>query len=225
MNAQDLRLDYFKVYRFFPQTAPAVVELQGQFDTRGAERCELAERIWFANPVSKNGEPPFDQDAHLVRYRPKQPIPQPPRVVEIENQFGAAKIHLGDVIGLLVPARKIERGFGYPEQLDHYKMYWAYGERPVSISIKLKDQFDKTEVEVTVFQTVAFAVPVEKRHNDKVFSVQNDTAHLTLYSINFSRPIYRVVRFEDQFGWGYAYGFQSYQLAVPSVKHGWSEEY
>ena len=227
MNAQELELDHFEVYRIFPQQfLPNVVMLRGQFDIRGPERCQLEWRTWFANPVSKNGEPIFDKHAHLVGYRLREPMPQPPRVAKIENQFGVAEIHLGDAAGLLVPARKIERGLEYPEKLDHYRFYQAYEERQEPVTrrpIKLKDQFAKDGVEVMVYQVVGFAVPVEKKHEGGEFLIHNEKAHLALYTITRSRPIHREVHFEDQFRWGYASRFARILLAVPSVKHGWNE--
>lgn len=227
MNAQDFQLDYFKVYRFYPQTIRHVVKLRDQFNRKRFKKCQLEWRTWFANPVSKNNEPLFDKNAHLVRYSPRLPITQPPRVAEIENQFGEAKIFLGDIIGLLVPARKRERGSTFPDKLDHYMLYEAHGEQVLNKSVHLRDQFDRVEAEepVRVFQIVAFAVPVEKRHDNKKFPILNDRSHLTLYSIERSRPVYRLVYFEDQFGWFYTYRFQSYRLGVPSAKLGWNEEW
>lgn len=220
MNAHDLKLDHFLVYRTIARPVQEVVRLRGQFDER-PEWLKLERVIWFANPVSKNGEPLFDKNAHLVCYRPPDPVAQPPRVVEIENQFDRATIYLDDVIGLLAPARKRERGLGFPEKLDHYKLYDAHAERPIMKPVKLQDQFGATEA--IVFQVEAFAVPVAKRHEDNDFPIHNDRAHLTLYSISRSRPFNRDTYFQDQFGWHHAYRFQRFLLAVPSVKLGWNE--
>ena len=86
MTARDLGLDYFKVYDVEDRPADGAVQPRGQFDRR-AMRMDLALLDFFANPVSKNGEPLYDKNAHLTWYRGRQ-ASEPTRRVVLENQFG-----------------------------------------------------------------------------------------------------------------------------------------
>ncbi|HEY3115516.1 MAG TPA: hypothetical protein VGK54_02125 [Chloroflexota bacterium] len=121
MTAKELNLDYFKFYDVENREAAADLLLRGQFDRR-PQKTRLRLLDFFANPVSKNGEPLYDKNAHLAWYRGVQPS-EPIRRVLLENQFGKFDIRTGTGDGLLVPTQKIERGSAFPGQLDHYKVY------------------------------------------------------------------------------------------------------
>src|SRR5215467_869829 len=114
MTAQELRLDYFQVYDVGDREAAGDVLLRGQFDVN---RLKMRVRLldYFANPVSKNGEPLYDKNAHLAWYRGVQ-LPEPIRAVSLENQFGKFEIRSGSGYGLLVPTRKIEPGSAFPQK-------------------------------------------------------------------------------------------------------------
>ena len=221
MNAQELKLDYFQIYDIANQRVRYSVTLQGQFDQE-PKKSELVILDWFANTVSKNGEPIFDRNAHLTCYYLYQPIPEPTRVVLLENQFGTQEIYIGHIRGLLTPAEKIERGSEFPDKLDHYKIYRVLDGKPVDRGVKLKDQFGTSEAKVTY--PYAFAVPVKKEHVGKVFSVHNERAHLTIYNISH-REIAKKSMVRDQFSRRYRYVeiIRSILLAVPSVKVKWGE--
>src|ERR1051325_12090270 len=101
MTAQNLRLDYFKFYDLENRIAETAVSLQGQFDKR-PQPMQVRLLDFFANPVSKNGEPFYDQNGHLSWYRGAQPA-EPTRQVVLENQFGKLTIRTGKGYGLPVP--------------------------------------------------------------------------------------------------------------------------
>jgi catechol 2,3-dioxygenase-like lactoylglutathione lyase family enzyme len=218
MDSQKLRLDHFQVYDVANQDAGFLVGLQGQFDEQ-RERAKLTYLNAFANPVSKNGEPIYDKNAHLTWYNLFDYVPEPTRLVVFENQFGVQKILTGRAIALLAPAQKYEKGSEFPKELDHYKVYQVLQGEPVGRGVKLRDQFDHREAEVTY--PWAFAVPVRKWHEGSTFGVHNAKAHLAFYKITpGSVQKARVVR--DQFGRRYLHIYRSVLLGVPSVKREWS---
>jgi hypothetical protein len=199
MNAQELRLDYFKIYDVTDYRVEYWVVLKGQFDEE-PEKAELLSLEYFANPVSKGKEPIYNRNAHLTWYALYQPIPEP----------------------LLAPAQKRQEGSQFPVELDHFKLYWVLEleTEPVLKSLALQDQFGSEEVRVTY--PVAFGVPVQKEYQGKVSPIHNEKAHLMIYSITprlFKQT--RVIR--DQFGRRYLVFLGSVRLAVPSVKLEWEE--
>lgn len=220
MNAQELKLDYFKIYDVKNQEFNADVTVRGQFDQR-TQPMKLRVLDFFANPVSKNRESIFDKNAHLTWYRGVQPV-EPKRYVRVENQFGKVEIRTGAGYGLLVPTQKIETGSAFPEQLDHFKVYrLADVEQTPAVELKLRDQFGTDEVRTTM--PLFFAVPVAKRYADTAYSIHNQKAHLLIYSIT-TREIEKRVRVRNQFRRGRGFILQvvrSVMLAVPCVKLEW----
>lgn len=219
MNAQELNLDYFKIYDVKDYRVEYWVALQGQFDEE-PEKAELLVLSYFANPVSKNRESIYDRNAHLTWYWLYQPIPEPTRMVVVENQFGQQKIVIGKPAALLAPAQKRQKDSQFPMELDHFKLYWVLERESVDKSVALQDQFGSEEARVTY--PVAFGVPVQKEYEGKVSHIHNDEAHLMIYSITpQSLRQTRVVR--DQFGRHYLIFLRSVGLAAPSVKLEWQE--
>jgi hypothetical protein len=218
MTAQDLKLDYFKFYDVENRAAEADVLLRGQFDKR-AQRMRLRLLDFFANPVSKNGEPMYDKNAHLAWYRGIQPA-EPPRRVVLENQFGKFDIRTGTGYGLLVPAQKIETGSVFPKELDHFKVYRLLDVEDVPAKVlKLRDQFGTDEVKLRL--PLFFAVPVAKRHGDKTFRINNEGAHLLIFSIT-TRELQKPIRVRTQFARGVSLRVvRSLMLGVPSRKLEW----
>jgi hypothetical protein len=147
MTAEDLKLDYFKFYDVENRDAAADVTLRGQFDKR-PQKMQMRLLDFFANPVSKNGEPLYEKNAHLTWYRGVQPA-EPIRQAVVENQLGQFKIRTGTGWGLLVPTQKIEEGSAFPEELDHFKVYrLAEVIQPPDMVFKLRDQFGSEEAKV-----------------------------------------------------------------------------
>src|SRR5262249_17926245 len=147
MNAKELKLDYFKFYDIENKEGVADVQLRGQFDPRPV-RMSLRLLDFFANPVSKNGEPLFDKNAHLAWYRGVQPT-EPPRRVVLENQLGKFNIRTGPGYGLLVPTEKMEQGSAFEKELDHLKVSRLLDVEEVPPKIlPLKDQFGADDVQL-----------------------------------------------------------------------------
>lgn len=221
MTAKELKLDYFKIYDVANREAEADLQLRGQFDRR-PQKMRLRLLDYFANPVSKNGEPLFDRNAHLAWYRGVQP-PEPIRRVVLENQFGKFDIRTGTGYGLLVPTQKLERGSVFPKELDHFKVYRLVdAEKVPEANLKLRDQFGSDEVKLRL--PLFFAVPVLKRHGDKTYPIQNERAHLLIFSIT-TRELSKKIRLRNQFAPGTPIAVvRSVMLAAPSLKLEWKPE-
>lgn len=219
MTANELKLDYFQIYDVADRPAEASVLLQGQFDKRPV-KMQLTTLDYVANPVSKNGQPLHDKNAHLAWYRGVQPA-EPTRRVVLENQFGRFDIRTGRGYGLLVPTQKVELGSAFPEALDHYKVYRLVDvERVPDVTLKLRDQFGASEARLRV--PLFLAVPVKKRHGTSEHAIRNERAHLLVFGIG-PREVQKKVKLRNQFARGVsAVAVRSVMLAVPSIKHDWN---
>lgn len=219
MNAQDLKLDYFKFYDVYNYRVDYRVALHGQFDEE-PEQAELLLLSYFGNPVSKNQEPIYNRNAHLTWYQLYQPIPEPTRTVVIKNQFGQQEIVIGRPFALLAPALKQERGSQFPVKLDHFKLYKVLEGQPVDQSVALQDQFSSDEVRIIC--PIAFGVPVKKQYQEHEAPLYNPDAHLLIYRIT-PRSVQQARPVRDQFGKRFLSFLRSVALAVPSVKLEWNE--
>ncbi len=219
MTAKELRLDYFNFYDVPNQDAGYVVALQGQFD-RQPERVRCNYVNLFANPVSKNGEPIYDKNAHFMWYDLYDPVPDPIRAVKFENQFGRQEAYIGRTYALLAPAQKRFRGSVFPEKLDHYKVYCVLRAARVEKGVKLKDQFGSCEAKV--YDPVFFAVPVKKWWEGQTYGIHNEKAHLVLYR-TYPACAGKPLVARDQFSARSLQAYRSVLLGVPSVKTGWKE--
>lgn len=220
MTAQDLKLDYFKFYDVENREVDGDVALRGQFDQRPVKmRLRLLD--FFANPVSKNGEPMYDKNAHLTWYRGVQP-PEPPRRVVLENQFGKFDIRTGTPYGLLVPTQKLEPGSAFPAGLDHFKVYRLLDVEQTPGNVwKLRDQFGADEVKLRL--PLYFAVPVVKRFAGKNYPIHNERAHLLIFSIT-TREIQKAIKLRNQFTRSTGVKVvRSLMLGAPSVKLEWKQ--
>jgi hypothetical protein len=175
----------------------------------------------FGNAVSKNGEPKYDENAHLAWYRGEQPA-EPIRRVRLENQFGKFDIMTGPGYGLLVPTQKVEPGSAFPKTLDHYKVYHVVDPGPVpqkSIRLGLSDQFGPSETQLGL--PGYFAVPVAKQHGTKDYAIINTVAHLLIFNID-RRKVEKKITLSNQFSRDTTVNVvSSVMLAVPSLKHDW----
>jgi hypothetical protein len=218
MTAAELKLDYFKIYDVANLELNRAFQLKGQFDER-LQKIRLVLLDFFANPVSKNGEPIYNKNAHLAWYRGPQP-PEPTRFALVENQFGKIKIWIGNGGGLLVPTQKVEPGSVFPQGLDHYKVYRVLDwDQAPEAKLKLRDQFDSDEVKL--IRPIFFAVPVLKRAGAKVFRIQNERAHLLIMAIT-PRSFQKRIRVRNQVHRSAAVQVvRSVMLAAPSLKHEW----
>src|SRR4029450_894730 len=102
----------------------------------------------FCNPVSKDGEVIQDPTAHLNCYRTRRAPGTPafvPRIVQVDNQFGAAQsLELTGRADLCVPAEK--DGVASTLDVNHYKCYRAQipEGQPAFLNrfVFLQDQFE-----------------------------------------------------------------------------------
>lgn len=220
MNSQDLRVDHFQIYNVANRRVRRPVNLTGLFD-RGPVKGELVFLDMFANPVMKNGEPLYDRNAHFNMYSLYSPEEEPMRVVWAENQFGSQKLLIGSPIRLLVPAYKQERGLGFPEELDHYKVYRVAEAPPMAMEVELEDQFGRRGARLLT--ALAYAVPVEKEYRDRRHPIFNKDVHLTIYRLSYW-GLEKNIRVLDQFaGYGLGPTFYAYFLAVPGKFEAWEE--
>lgn len=218
MTAIELKLDYFKLYNMRNLPAIGRVSLRGQFDN-AAQRFELAVLDYLATPASKNEEPCFDRNTHLVWYRGLSGTVEPTRKVKIENQFGRSNLTLLGAAGLLVPTAVIRKGAVFSEALDHYKVYKVTDADAPGCAVKLRDEFGRESV--VLGRPVFFAVPVEKTHGNRRIRVRNERAHLVLYSIA-PRTVQRTISVRNQFAKSTKLSVvRSEMLAAPSVKRDW----
>lgn len=212
-------LDHFKLYEVQPLPAAGhKPTLLGQFDTH-AQTVEIYNLRQFANPVSKNGESIKDPNAHFTVYDFGTPVPDPPRWVKLENQFGVQELVIDLGLFLLVPAYKIENGLEPPKALDHYKCYRVIKGESAGMVVSLKDQF-VSEDEVLVVEPIFFGVPVVKRYNNQVHEINKEKEHLTIYRI-VPRRVDVTREFKDQFLSGKLEFRNSFALALPSLKSDW----
>lgn len=218
-EANELKLDHFKVYKqyYYAEQRPLKLQLQGQFD-QAPVAAEIDHMLYFATPVRKNTSPLVDKNAHLAFYSLHGPRERR-RVVVLKNQFGLQKLLLGPALYLLVPSHKVEEGSTFPSQLDHYKAYQVLEGQLVDKNVVLADQIDRQDrVEVT--KPALFCVPVAKTVNDKTSRIVNAKAHITLYDITPRRHRVRKTS-KDQFGEHQLVLATSVFLGVPTQKLDW----
>jgi hypothetical protein len=237
MNAVDLQLDYFQIYDLKPvvdlkprPVAPRTAWLRGQFD-KEAEMGVLTALIRFADRVSKNGEPLFDENAHMTGYTWVRPVTFPSlwRRVWVANQFTEKQeLHIRAAVGLWVPAQKkiLPNGVLSPKTttLHHYVVYEVAWAQPINYPvIKLEDQFGRRETRA--LYPVAFAVPVWKKREGQTQPMPAGApgaAHLTIYRVKSSEELSIGIATRDQFyGFGSLKLGASERLAVPSKKLHW----
>lgn len=224
MNAQDLKLDYFKFYKINPKPwVECNVDLQGQFDDL-PERAHINRLHLFANPVEKNREAIYSPDAHLAMYQlsVRPWFLEPKWKIKAESQFGNHGFNIGYAFALLAPAKKYERGLRFPKKLDHYKVYSVEPRDRDSIGadVTLKDQF--SEAEANIQNLIAFAVPVEKKHEGRIYEIHNEKAHLMIFRCE-TPQVGRFRRVADQFSSYQLYFERGLYLGVPCLKRKWRE--
>lgn len=220
MESELTRLDHFQIYDIFPMGVNYDgAFLEGQFDKVPKEvNIKIFEHI--ATPVSKNGAPIQDENAHFTGYVMRTPRPEPERTVVIRNQFGTQELRIGLATVLLVPAEKLEPGLSFPAGLDHYECYRVVVGDSVDRDVSLRDQFDsRTGVPVTF--PLLFCVPVVKTYGKETTTISRPRAHLTFYRIEPEE--YSIPRtFSDQFATTDVTVVRSVMLGVPTKKIKWA---
>ena len=196
-------LGHFKCYQVTnPTPLDIVVGTQDQFDIAdksGFEPTAVRQAWRFCNPVAKLHRRAFydipDRSAHLTMYLTAPTDIGVTRRVLIANQFGKQRLLTFSAPVLATPTAKNNEGF--PEGLDHYKCYRAYG-RPVKATVSLRDQFHD-EPQVRVGYPLLFCNPTRKEHDGVFTGVKNAQDHLACYQLE-PRPFETSVAAIDQFG-------------------------
>jgi hypothetical protein len=223
-RGQEPRLGHFKCYQTLGNPIDQPVRTEDQFDIKegtGFEPTFVRQAVRFCNPVEKIhkrtvSEIP-DRRAHLTMYVTAPTDTTALRVVTIDNQFGKTRIRTFSSPILATPTEKNNEGF--PEDLDHYKCYRAYG-RPVNTVVTLRDQFH-VEQGVKVGYPILFCNPTRKIDAAGVaFGVKNATDHLTCYQIS-RQPFEKSISALDQFGLQQLRVRDADLLCAPTAKLAW----
>jgi hypothetical protein len=162
-------LDHFRVYPNSPDTGAdgPIVQITDQF---GSQTTDLGNPIRFLVPVSKNGEPIFDDFSHLTCYQITDGAAGP--AVISTNQFGAQPLNLGVPDSLCVPTEKLI--FPGPVNVDHYKCYLASG-ASLDVGVALQDQFEQTSA--IILNPRLFCTPAAKNGEP----ITDPVTHVTCY--------------------------------------------
>jgi hypothetical protein len=223
-QAQDFKLGHFKCYAVTnPEPLDITVGTQDQFDIAdgtGFEPTVVRQAFRFCNPVEKRHGRRFfdipDRSAHLTLYLTSPADLGVTRRLVIANQFGKARLLTFSAPVLATPTQKENEPF--PETLDHYKCYRAYG-RSVDAVVSLRDQFH-VEEQVRVGAPILFCNPTRKMHAGAAFGVQNASDHLTCYRLE-PRPFETSIFTLDQFGPKQLRLAQADILCAPTDKLRW----
>ncbi len=206
-------LDHFKCYTAkFPAFSPVKVFLRDQFLAADA-RVERPRN--FCNPVDKNGEGIFDQDAHLKLYRLRSSRSGAASGTQVlvRNQFGVQELRVGRLTALAVPTQKDRHQ--PPRALDHFACYKVKG-ASVQAQVSLRDQFVAESSRVANPQLLCN--PVEKLTEfDDLTPIGDRDAHLVCYRITRSSVV-RNVATSNQFGTEQFTTERSSYLCAPSSK-------
>jgi hypothetical protein len=202
------------------------VTLKDQF---GRHDARIGSSQQLCNPVSKNGAPINQKDAHLLQYR-IGPVPATfaKRRVEVKNQFGSQILEVRRPETLAVPSSKSTTGTpgAPPTLLDHFECYpvgdggedddddTSAGFTPRTVV--LKDQFKEETVRVT--RPSALCNPVEKTRDGKVTPIGSAKEHLVCYAIKAAKAKRLDVTVRNQFGDTRLRVGDPASLCVPSEK-------
>jgi hypothetical protein len=182
--AQAQRVDFekethFRCYTISKQTpGPAhLVTLDDQFlppTTLSVDEPEM-----FCPPTSKNGLEIEEPEEHLTAYNAPYPL-EPDLNVSTEDQFGPRTLLVTGARELFVPTQKLVGDLGFPDRLNHYWCYEAFGPK-VGQTVTLEDQFGADTVRVE--RPHRFCNPVEKTSAEGRFRIEEREVHLTCYEI------------------------------------------
>jgi len=232
-NFEPVPPDHFKFYEVDWETAPymgEVVVLEDQFVT--VLNATVGAAVSFGNPVEKvHGDittPIADLNRHYTLYeleltgQPREP--QGYRVT-VNNQFqDDVELTVYGPFYLAVPTEK--EGHEMPVCLDHLLVYEVIEEDFPEVGVNLKDQFIPDGEDVTVWEPVFFANPVQKTFESEVTDIQNPDDHWVFYSIEdigFDESINKPIQIDNQFGPQTLDLTYRDTLAVPSQKISWDQ--
>lgn len=213
-------LDHFKFYDVNRYQVGIEVSLQGQFDDAPL-KAFLSQVVLLGPAVNKNHEGVYDPKRHLNAYEIFTD-PEPPRRVQIRNQFGDQDLRIETPELLLTPSIFVDPTGPSPEVLDHFKCYRVTQGPTIRQDVFLEDHFDGGDATAIDGPAAYFCVPVEKRYGDLREPINMPNDHLTIYEIRPKDYPLLGGTIQDQFRSGQFYVVRSRYLAVPTVKLGWA---
>ena len=210
------RLEHFRCYSLQAKAFTSrQVNLTDQFRTRAAN---ITSREELCNPAQKNTEPFLNTNAHLVCYATTGSALN--LDVQVQNQFGTQRLHVGKPVRLCLPSRKrLANQTTLPlitVPIDHFQCYavtpvGGIGTiNPVS-SVQLTDQF--TSGSATLGAAFQLCAPVKKNTTLSKHPVE----HLVCYSIN-QTSVSRAIVIKNQFESPSLQTVKSVSLCLPSNK-------
>jgi hypothetical protein len=231
-NFETVPPDHYKFYQVDWETAPYVGKDVHLVDQFGAFDVTIGDAIIFGNPVEKvhnDTLTPIEDDTrhytlYEIDYGEVEPILGTWKVV-VNNQFqDDVELTVQGPIALAVPTQK--EGHEMPVCLNHFLVYMVMEEGFPEVSVNLKDQFVPDGEDVTVWEPVLFANPVQKTVDDVVTEIEKDDEHLVFYSIEdigFDESINKTIQIDNQFGSQTLDLTYRDTLAVPSQKISWEQ--
>jgi hypothetical protein len=227
VTAHFVPLDHFKCYTVVNSSyIGKVVGLKDQFGTFNAT---VKKAEFFCNPTEKWWTPGAaatpapvsisNPNHHLTVYNitiePGPVVPQSWQVV-VENQFGIQNLTVTGPVALAAPTWKLSPGnHSAPVGLDHFLLYKITYGSPINQSVNLQDEFDTENV--TVYEPLFLANPVQKAYDGNVANITAPEAHLVFYRIGVE-TFSTAVQVNNQFGNQTLYVGNPALLAVPSEK-------
>lgn len=231
-NFEAVPPDHYKFYQVDGETAPYVGKDVHLVDQFGAFDVTIGDAILFGNPVEKihnDTLTPIEDDTrhytlYEIDYGEVEPILGTWKVV-VNNQFqDDVELTVQGPIALAVPTQK--EGHEMPMCLNHFLVYMVIEEGFPEVSVNLKDQFVPDGEDVTVWEPVLFANPVQKTVDDVVTEIEKDNEHLVFYWIEDIEhaSIAKTIPIANQFGDDQVLDL-TYRdtLAVPSQKISWEQ--
>jgi len=176
-----------------------------QFD-RALDRKEVVDIfvfLRFCNSVAKqylNTVAPSEHPEHHLTLYHFNPDPKEKPIrgrVIVANQFGKQQLKIESARILAVPTAKFpgvqrredldsaQKSPEIPDDLDHYKCYYATGQAPDPGVVGLFDQFETYTLNHKLGEPILFCNPVEKTDPaGNTFEIKNREDHLTCYQIS-----------------------------------------
>ena len=198
----DFDLDHFKCYPAETTPFPTIkgVTLVDQFD-KALDRKELVDVfvfLRFCNSVAKqylNTFTPNEHPEHHLTLYHFNPDPEEKQIrgsVVVANQFGQQHLKIESARILAVPTAKVpgepqpdSEIPPVPDDLDHFKCYYATGRAPDPGVVGLFDQFETHTLNHKLGEPLLFCNPAEKTDPaGNVFKIRNREDHLTCYRIS-----------------------------------------
>lgn len=228
LGLSSCRLDHYKFWQVDEIPFERIVTLKDQFHKKPWQ-VQVDSIQYIGNPVQINNSTLLDPNTHLVAYFLKQhDIPEPPRWVQLSNQFGRQRWRLSDPALLLVPSGKTfppETPRLPDSSLDHFVCYLVRDSERMTRNDQLEDQFDRrrdTVERLTTVEPAFFCVPASKNGEP----ISDHRIHLAMYDMTptdqLQTPI--TVWTRDQLRPSELEAMKSLLLAVPSLKLSWGPD-